>query len=143
VEHAARGSFRNAFFFSVQTMETIGYGAMFPGSTGANVMVVVESIVSLLLTAMSTGLVVAKVSRPTARVVFTRHAVISLFDGVPTLMFPARQRARQPDRRCEDPGRPLRMASLGRSQAVEVYIEDSGAACRMKSGLPQLFGATP
>jgi inward rectifier potassium channel len=87
VEHAAHGSFRDAFFFSVQTMGTIGYGAMFPGSTAANVVVVVESIVSLLLTAMSTGLVVAKVSRPTARVVFTRHAVISPFNGVPTLMF--------------------------------------------------------
>jgi inward rectifier potassium channel len=87
VEHAAGGSFRDAFFFSVQTMGTIGYGAMFPASTAANVVVVVESIVSLLLTATSTGLVVAKVSRPTARVVFTRHAVISLFDGVPTLMF--------------------------------------------------------
>jgi len=87
VEHAARGSFLDAFFFSVQTMGTIGYGAMFPASTAANAVVVVESIVSLLLTAMSTGLVVAKVSRPTARVVFTRHAVISPFDGVPTLMF--------------------------------------------------------
>jgi inward rectifier potassium channel len=87
VEHAAPESFGDAFFFSVQTMGTIGYGAMFPGSTAANVVVVVESIVSLLLTAMSTGLVVAKVSRPTARVVFTRHVVISPFNGVPTLMF--------------------------------------------------------
>jgi inward rectifier potassium channel len=87
VEHAARGSFLDAFFFSVQTMGTIGYGAMFPASSAANAVVVVESIVSLLLTALSTGLVVAKVSRPTARVVFTRHAVISPFDGVPTLMF--------------------------------------------------------
>src|SRR5260370_42477386 len=68
-------------------MGTIGYGAMVPAWSAANVVVVVESIVSLLLTAMSTGLVVAKVSRPTARVGFTRHAVISLFDGVPTLMF--------------------------------------------------------
>jgi inward rectifier potassium channel len=87
VEHAARGSFRDAFFFSVQTMATIGYGAMFPSSTAANTVVVVESIVSLLLTAMSTGLVIAKFSRSTARFVFTRHAVISPFDGVPTLMF--------------------------------------------------------
>jgi inward rectifier potassium channel len=87
VEHAAHGSFRDAFFFSVQTMSTIGYGAMFPSSTAANVVVVVESIVSLLLTAMSTGLVIAKFSRSTARFVFTRHAVISPFNGVPTLMF--------------------------------------------------------
>jgi inward rectifier potassium channel len=77
IEHAAPGSFWDAFFFSVQTMGTIGYGAMFPVSAGANALVVAES----------TGLIFAKVSRPTARFVFTRHAVISNFDGVPSLMF--------------------------------------------------------
>ena len=87
VNHAAPSSFRDAFFFSVQTMGTIGYGAMFPESTAANVLVVAESIVSLLLTAVSTGLVFAKFSRSTARFVFTRHAVISPMNGVPTLMF--------------------------------------------------------
>ena len=87
VSHAATASFRDAFFFSVQTMGTIGYGAMFPESTAANIVVVAESIVSLLLTALSTGLVFAKFSRSTARFVFTRHAVISPVNGVPTLMF--------------------------------------------------------
>jgi len=87
VEHAARGSFLDAFFFSVQTMGTIGYGAMYPSSTAANVVVVVEAIASLLLTALSTGLVFAKFSRSTARVLFSRRAVISPFNGVPSLMF--------------------------------------------------------
>src|SRR4029077_4125296 len=87
VAHAGAGSFRDAFFFSVQTMGTIGYGAMFPESTSANVVMVVESIVSLLLTALATGLVFAKFSRSTARFVFTRRAVISPVAGVPTLMF--------------------------------------------------------
>ena len=84
---AAIGSFKDAFFFSVQTMGTIGYGAMFPASTAANVVVVIESIVSLLLTALATGLVFAKFSRSTARFVFTRRAVISPVGGVPTLQF--------------------------------------------------------
>jgi len=87
VEHAAPGSFADAFFFSVQTMGTIGYGAMYPSSTAANLLVVAESIVSLLLTAISTGVVFAKLSRSTARCVFTRHAVIAPQEGVPTLMF--------------------------------------------------------
>ena len=87
VSHATPSSFRDAFFFSVQTMGTIGYGAMFPESTAANVLVVGESIVSLLLTAMSTGLVFAKFSRSTARFVFSRRAVISPVNGVPTLVF--------------------------------------------------------
>jgi inward rectifier potassium channel len=87
VSHATPASFRDAFFFSVQTMGTIGYGAMFPESTAANVLVVAESIVSLLLTAVSTGLVFAKFSRPTAQFVFSRRAVIAPVNGVPTLMF--------------------------------------------------------
>jgi inward rectifier potassium channel len=85
LEHAAPGSFRDAFFFSVQTMGTIGYGAMFPRSTAANLVVVIESIASLLLTALSTGLVFAKFSRSRARFAFTRQAVISPMDGTPTL----------------------------------------------------------
>jgi inward rectifier potassium channel len=87
ISHAAPGSFLDAFFFSVQTMGTIGYGALAPESPAANVVVVVESIVSLILTALSTGLVFAKFSRSTARVIFTNEAVISPMNGVPTLMF--------------------------------------------------------
>ena len=86
VAHAERGSFSDAFFFSVQTMGTIGYGAMFPQSPVANLLVVAESITSLLLTALSTGLVFAKFSRSTARIVFSREVVIAPMNGVPTLM---------------------------------------------------------
>ena len=85
IAHAEPGSFWDAFFFSVQTMGTIGYGSMYPETRGANFMVVGESIVGLILTALATGLVFAKFSRPTARVVFTKSAVISPMNGVPTL----------------------------------------------------------
>src|SRR4029079_2720862 len=54
VTHAGPASFRDAFFFSVQTMGTIGYGAMYPESTAANVLVVGESILSPLLHALFT-----------------------------------------------------------------------------------------
>jgi inward rectifier potassium channel len=87
IAHAGSASFTNAFFFSVQTMGTIGYGAMYPESPAANLMVVIESIVSLLMTALSTGLVFAKFSRSTARIVFSHHAVICPMNGIPTLMF--------------------------------------------------------
>ena len=87
VAHAGARSFVDAFFFSVQTMGTIGYGSMYPESAAANLVVVVESITSLTLTALATGLVFAKFSRSTARIVFTREAVISPVDGIPTLTF--------------------------------------------------------
>lgn len=87
VAHAAPSSFRDAFFFSVQTMGTVGYGAMFPESTGANLVVTAEAITGLTLTALVTGLVFAKFSRSTARLIFTENVVISPVNGVPTLQF--------------------------------------------------------
>jgi inward rectifier potassium channel len=84
---SSSGSFADSFFFSVQTMGTIGYGAMAPTTFAANILVVAESVVSLIVTALSTGLVFARFSRTTAEVVFSRTACISPIDGVPTLTF--------------------------------------------------------
>jgi inward rectifier potassium channel len=86
--HGARpGAFSDAFYFSVQTMGTIGYGAMYPETHPANVLVVMESVTGLVVTAVATGLVFAKFSLSTSRIVFAKHAVIGPMDGVPTLMF--------------------------------------------------------
>jgi inward rectifier potassium channel len=87
VAHARPGSYRDAYFFSVQTMATIGYGAMYPESVPAHCLVVGESIAGLILTALATGLVFAKFSRPTARIVFSRQLTISRMNAVPTLSF--------------------------------------------------------
>jgi inward rectifier potassium channel len=87
VHLARRGSFADAFFFSIQTMGTVGYGAMYPETVGANVLASMETIVSLLLTALATGLVFAKFSLSTSRIVFADKAVIGPMNGVPTLMF--------------------------------------------------------
>jgi inward rectifier potassium channel len=96
IENARPGNFLDAFFFSVQTMASIGYGAMYPCTHYANALVVIESLVGLMGLAMGTGLMFARFSRPTARVMFSRVAVIAPFDGVPTLMFrTANQRRNQ------------------------------------------------
>jgi inward rectifier potassium channel len=96
LEHADAGSFSDAFFFSVQTMATIGYGYIIPRTLFANVLVTVEALVGLLGLAVVTGLVFAKFSRPTARVLFSRVAVVTPRDGVPSLMFRmANQRGNQ------------------------------------------------
>ena len=87
VANAHPESFLDSFYFSVQTMGTIGYGAMYPKTHLANLLVVLESTVSLVITALTTGLVFAKFSRPTARLLFSRHATISPMNGVPTLSF--------------------------------------------------------
>ena len=102
IENARHGSFGDAFFFSVQTMATIGYGKLVPGSLIANLLASGEALSGLLMFALVTGLVFSKFSRPTARVRFTRHAVISLRDAVPSLMF--------------------RMANVRANQIVEAQI---------------------
>jgi inward rectifier potassium channel len=79
-------SFLDAFFFSVQTMGTIGYGAMYPTTKAANFLVVGESVTGLIVTALATGLLFAKFSLSSSRIVFTHEAAISPMDGVPTLM---------------------------------------------------------
>ena len=86
VAHARARSFADAFYFSVQTMGTIGYGAMYPETRAANLLVVMESVTGLLVTAVATGLVFSKFSLATSRIVFAEHAVIGPMDGVPTLM---------------------------------------------------------
>jgi inward rectifier potassium channel len=87
IHNAAPNSFLDAFYFSVQTIGTIGYGAMYPETGTANLLVVVESTVGLVLTALAAGLIFAKFSRPTARVIFSHRVGISNVDGVPTLIF--------------------------------------------------------
>jgi inward rectifier potassium channel len=82
----ARPGFADAFYFSVQTMGTIGYGAMYPETRAANLLVVMESVTGLIVTAVATGLVFSKFSLSTSRLVFARRAVIAPMDGVPTLM---------------------------------------------------------
>jgi inward rectifier potassium channel len=86
LENARAGSFADAFFFSVQTFGTIGYGMVHPASMVANIVVVVESITGLITTALATGLIFVRFSLTRARMMFSRHATIGPMDGVPTLM---------------------------------------------------------
>jgi inward rectifier potassium channel len=86
IANAREGSFADAFFFSVQTLGTIGYGSMYPVSMAANVLVTSEAVANLLVTALSTGLIFARFSQPRASVIFSSRLVISELDGQPTLM---------------------------------------------------------
>jgi inward rectifier potassium channel len=89
IANAQPGSFEDAFFFSVQTMATIGYGAMAPKTLYAHVLVTVEAIIGLFGVALATGIVFAKFSRPTARVLFSDVALLIRRNGVPHFVFRA------------------------------------------------------
>jgi inward rectifier potassium channel len=85
ITNARPGTFADAFFFSVETISTIGYGQMVPATLYANLVMTAESAVGLLFVALATGLIFARFSRPTARVLFSRVAVIGPHNGRPTL----------------------------------------------------------
>jgi inward rectifier potassium channel len=69
--------FLKAFFFSIHTSATIGYGSTVPVGLKTNILVALESVVSLLGLAVVTGLVFARFSRPVADILFSQNAVIS------------------------------------------------------------------
>lgn len=77
--------FWDAYFFSVQTMMTIGYGTMSPVTTYAHVLVSIEAYLGMFLTAVLTGLVFAKFATPTANVMFADVICIARHEGKPTL----------------------------------------------------------
>jgi inward rectifier potassium channel len=80
-------SYLEAFFFSVHTFTTIGYGHISPVTYFADLIVTVEIMIGLLSTALTTGLVFSKFSVPAARILFTDKALITNFDGRRVLMF--------------------------------------------------------
>jgi len=79
-------AFSDCFFFSVETLATVGYGNMSPATFYGHCVATAEIITGMLSLAVITSLVFARFSKPTARILFSRHAVITPYNGVPTLM---------------------------------------------------------
>ena len=77
------------FFFSVETLATVGYGDMHPQTPFAHIVAAIEIFSGVMSLAVITGMMFARFSRPTARILFARHAVIRPFDGRLTLMMRA------------------------------------------------------
>jgi len=81
----APAGFADAFFFSVQTIATIGYGVLAPRTVYVNVLVAIESLLGVLGFAVATGLVFSKFARPSARVLFSSVMVVTRRNGKPCL----------------------------------------------------------
>jgi inward rectifier potassium channel len=79
--------FAIAFFFSVHTLATIGYGSISPTNMASNIVVVFESLIGLLGFALVAGIVFARFARPTAQVAFSNRAIIAPYRGISALMF--------------------------------------------------------
>lgn len=119
------GRFEHLFYFSVETMATVGYGGMSPVSRWGHGVMVVETLVGTLATAMITGLTFARFARPTARILFAERLVVTYRDGAPYLM--------------------VRMANWRRNQVVEAKLRvtllrshrsEEGDLMRLQTDLP-------
>jgi len=116
--------FLRAFFFSVETFGTIGYGTIAPIGVLANSFVTAEAISSILLQALVTGMFFARFSRPTAQIKFSKNAIVAPYRNNQALMF--------------------RLVNMRTSQLIEVsaqvllahFVEDNGRIVRRFDFLP-------
>ena len=86
VSNLPAGSALDAFFFSVETLATVGYGYMVPATRYGHVVATVEIFIGMLFTATMTGLVFVRFSKPKAKIIFANRLVVTAYRGRPTLM---------------------------------------------------------
>ncbi len=86
LENARPGSFGDAFFFSMETLATVGYGRMAPLTTYGHVVSATEIVTGMMFTALATGLTFVRFSRPRAKILYADQAVVTRHNGRPTLM---------------------------------------------------------
>jgi inward rectifier potassium channel len=79
--------FANAFFFSVHTLTTVGYGNVYPEGVGANTISSLEAATGLMVFAIATGLLYGRFSRPSARIIYSKSAVIAPYQDGTSLQF--------------------------------------------------------
>lgn len=79
--------FATAFFFSVHTLATIGYGSIHPQNLGANIVVTVEALAGLIGFSFVAGIVFARFARPVARIIFSDRAIIAPYKDITAFMF--------------------------------------------------------
>ena len=86
VANARLGSFADAFFFSIETLATVGYGEMYPATAYGRLVAGSEIVCGLAFTAILTGLTFVRFSRPRAKFIFAANPVVAMHKGEPTLM---------------------------------------------------------
>jgi inward rectifier potassium channel len=86
IGNARPGSVLDGFFFSMETLATVGYGQMYPATTYGHIVSVAEIMSGIAFTTITTGLIFVRFSRPRAKVLYAENIVITPYNGVPTLM---------------------------------------------------------
>jgi inward rectifier potassium channel len=89
VTNVSPTGFLGLFFFSVETLATVGYGDMHPQTLYGHIVATVEIFTGIVSIALITGVMFARFSRPRARIIASRHPIVRPFDGMQTLMIRA------------------------------------------------------
>jgi len=116
------GKFSQAFFFSIQTFATIGYGQIGPNGFLANTLVTFEALVGLMSQALATGLLFARFSRPTASILFSEKAIIAPYSDGMSLQFRIANRRKNEIIQLEAQVLFSSMQSDGRGGLVRRYV---------------------
>jgi inward rectifier potassium channel len=83
----ALGRFLNMFFFSSHTLSTVGYGNIAPRGIGANIVAAFEALTGILALAVATGLLFGRISKPSARIGFSRNMLVAPYQDGTALEF--------------------------------------------------------
>ncbi len=78
---------RQIFYFSTQTLTTVGYGHVYPEGDGANIISSIEALTGFLSLAIATGLIYGRFSKPKSYLIFSDHALVSPYRDIQGLMF--------------------------------------------------------
>lgn len=122
----------DAFFFSVQTFSTIGYGALSPTGQLSNFIVSIEAVIGLIYSALTTGIFFAKISKPSAKIRFSKNAIINRFNNINKFTF----------RMCNTRGNDLVEAKVDVSVLVDEVTKE-GIRIRRIKNLPLERSFTP
>jgi inward rectifier potassium channel len=86
VSNVARNDYLDYLYFSIETLSTAGYGDMHPQTHYGHFVSAVELLTGIFSMSLMTGLIFARFSRPSARLLFANNPVVSTYEGEPTLM---------------------------------------------------------
>jgi inward rectifier potassium channel len=86
IANARPGSFSDAFFFSIETLATVGYGTMAPATLYGHAVSAIEIVCGMVFTAIMTGLLFVRFSKPRPKILYADQAVITSHNCSPTLM---------------------------------------------------------
>ncbi len=86
IGNARPGSLLDGFFFSMETLATVGYGQMYPATTYGHLISVAEIMSGIAFTTITTGLIFVRFSKPRAKILYADNIVVTPYNGLPTLM---------------------------------------------------------